>query len=431
MSRNKIIAGMTSLALIATAVTVAPPATAVQLHSEERLGREICVATLSDRETQISRDYFQKLLDEHAKLQQKLRAAYPQFASIYEEADRRTARGEVSTASSVGLFTALRESDFYVGEMELFIFDGTAEYLEYKRLAEEGFEFAVEIAPGWSKDELASYPFGGAPVLPVGADWSRTEVSSKSISIRHSLKNLYPESEMTSTVHSEVARPYIQSHTYAITTIQDAFIETFHYNTFQDAAEDCLASVDTSKFPPIEAAPTTTYTPTVTVTVPAHTATVTPEPSTVTAKPSTSVVEPSPVTTTAVPSTVTVVPESVTVTAVPGTVVETAEPVTTTVTPGAATVTAEPVTTTVEPAPVTVTGSPSTVTKTSRPVTTVVTAEPTTVTTTPTVTETPSVGNKGEAGSHEPSENLGITTVIVMLFAIIGGVVGFLLQGIA
>ncbi|EEW50019.1 Gram-positive signal peptide protein, YSIRK family, partial [Corynebacterium efficiens YS-314] len=356
MFKNELMAGLTSFAVGTTAVVmVSPTAHAVQLHSEERSGREICVATLSERETQISRDYFQKLLDEHAKLQEKLRAAFPQFQAEYIAMDERIAAGEVVRGVDLPQRSsdALRSEGVFFVDLELFFFQGTAEYREYQRLAEEGFAITVEIAPGWTKGELPLYPFSENAVLPVGADWTRTEVSSKAVSLHVALTNLYSQSALSSTVQREAVRPYIQPHSYAITTIEEQFLETFHYDTLKDAAEDCLASVDTSAFPPVEAAPTTTYTPTVTVTAPAQTTTLTPEPSTITAAPSTVVVEPAPVTTTASPSTVTEIPDPVTTTPAPQTITETPEPITTTATPVTVTTTPDPVTVTQTPSPVT------------------------------------------------------------------------------
>lgn len=498
MFKNKLVAGLTSLAVGTTAVVmVAPTAHAVQLHSEERSGREICVATLSERETQISRDYFQKLLDEHAKLQEKLRAAFPQFQAEYDAMDEQIAAGEVVRGLDLPLRMrdSLLDNGFYYVDMELFFFQGTAEYREYQRLTEEGFAITVEIAPGWTKDELPHYPFSENAVLPVGADWTRTEVSSRAISIRHALKNLFPESRISSTVQREAVRPYIQPHSYAITTIEEQFLETFHYNTLHTAAENCLASVDTSVFPPVETAPTTTYTPTVTVTAPAQTTTFTPELSTVTAAPSTVVVEPAPVTTSAAPSTVTEIPAPVTTTPTPQTITETPEPITTTATPVTATTTPDPVTVTqtpspvtktVEPStitttpapvttthtadiitvtetpePVTVTALPGTVTETAEPVTSTITPEPSTVTLAPstttvnptpvtvtntpttvtetieptTVTVTPTATKTSVPGDQATDNeggfgNLGLFAIVAAIFAAIGGIVGFMMQGI-
>ena len=423
MFKNRLIAGLTSVAVITTASVIAvPTANAVQLHSEKRSGREICVATLSERETQISRDYFQKLLDEHAKLQEKLRDAFPQFEAEYAAVDERIAAGEVVNYSDLPLNwrNQMNDIDLYIGERELLFFNGTKEYWEYKRLAAEGFSITVEIAPGWTKDELSNYPFENIAILPVGADWTRSEVSSKTISTYRALRNLYPGSEISSTVHTETARPYIQPHTYAITTIEEAFLETFHYNTLQVAANDCLASVDTSQLPPVETAPTTTYTPTVTVTAPAHTTTLTPEPSTVTAEPSTVVVEPAPTTTTVSPSTITEIPAPVTATAAPGTVLETAEPTTVTTTPSPSTVTAEPTTTTITPTPITATAEPTTVTTT---------ATPSTITVTPTVMET-HVPDDQKTEQEGGFGDLGIFAIVAAIFAIIGGAVAFMMQGI-
>ncbi|BAC17834.1 hypothetical protein [Corynebacterium efficiens YS-314] len=139
-------------------------------------------------------------------------------------------------------------------------------------------------------------------------------------------------------------------------------------------------------------------------------------------EPSTITTTPDPVTTTPTADiiTVTETPEPVTVTALPDTVTETAEPVTSTVTPEPSTVTLAPSTTTVNPAPATVTNTPTTVTET---------IEPTTVTVTPTATKTSAPGD--QATDNEGGfGNLGLFAIVAAIFAAIGGIVGFMMQGI-
>lgn len=478
MSKSKLIAGLTSVAIFATSLAVAPAASAVQLHSEERSGRPICVATLSDRETQVSKDFFQYHIDEYLKLQDRLRSAYPQFSDLYEEVDGRIEQGENFDNYYLRQWLSpIQEAGFGYGEIELFAFQGTDIYRSYTELAKSGLQVNVEIVPGWTKNEMISYPYTTIPVIAVGGNWSSQETFSQSVDAYHIVNGVYPYGSLHSSSHSAPLRPIVQPHILSLLDLQEEFHASVSYDALDRAADDCLNSLEVGSLPPVGAVPTTTYAPTVTVTAAPSTVTETPEPTTVTAEPSTVVVEPSPVTTTAATETVTETPAPVTSTAPVETVVETPAPATSTAATKTVTVTPAPVTTTkaketvtVTPEPTTSTAAPETVVETPVPVTSTaatgtttvtpapvtstkardtvvvtpapatstatkptvtVTAEPTTVTTTPTVTvsaDPAEVTEPEDAPEEKGSEGMGMLPIIIAILAALGGIAGFILN---
>ncbi|GAB3592631.1 hypothetical protein CFAEC_02640 [Corynebacterium faecale] len=453
MSKSKFIAGLTSVAIFATSLSVVPAASAVQLHGEERSGRPICVATLSDRETQVSKDFFQTLINEHLALESELRALFPGMEAEFEDVDRRQAAGESFIMGyPAPLRNRISNAGFAYGELSLFFFTNSPDHVKYQDFAKNGYSVEVEIAPNWTQAQFENYPFGTAPVIAAGANWGTSQFT---YAIRAEKEiNKYGISELEYSVPSAALRPIINPHKVRVESISDQFNESWNYYALDRAATACLQSYEAGNFPEPESVPTTTYAPTVTVTANPSTVVVTPEPSTVTAEPSTVVVEPAPVTTTASTETVTVTPEPVTSTAPTKTLTETPAPVTTTVIPDPV-VTTAPVETVVEtPAPVTSTAAPQTVTATPAPVTSTkeretvvltpapatstavkptvtVTAEPTTVTTTPTVTvsaDPVEVTESEDALVEKKSEGMGVLPIIVAILAAIGGIAGIFLS---
>ena len=377
MSKSKLIAGLTSVAIFATSLAVAPAASAVQLHSEERSGRPICVATFSDREVQVSKDYFQAQIDEYLKLQDRLRAAYPQFADLYAELDDQIAQG--GTFDDYSLYTKLeplQQVGFAsLSEDRLFAFKGTEAFTNFTELAQSGVNLTAEIVPGWTKNEMISYPYSEVSVVAVGGDWSDYETFSQSLDVQMAVRSSYSTYyAFDRTSYSAALRPFVRPHVLALEGRKNEFENSFAYETIRTSANECLASLETGELPPVETVPTTTYAPTVTVTVAPSTVTETPEPTTVTAEPSTIVETPAPVTSTAPVETVVETPAPATSTAATRTVTATPAPVTSTA----------PIETVVEtPAPATSTAATATVTVTPAPVTSTAVAETLTVTVTP------------------------------------------------
>ncbi|BAC17436.1 hypothetical protein HMPREF0290_1103 [Corynebacterium efficiens YS-314] len=477
MSKTKLIARLTSVAIFATSLAVVPAASAVQLHSEERSGRPICVATLSDRETQVSKDFFQTLINEHLALEGKLRALFPELKAQFEDVDRRQAEGEsfIFPGYPEPLRSAIDNAGFGYDERSLFFFTNSRDHVQYQDYAENGYSVEVEIAPNWTRAEFESYPFGSAPVIPAGADWGAQQFSYAITA--QSEVNEYSISKLEYSVPSAALRPIINPHKVRVESIRSEFKESWNYYELDRAATACVNSYQSGDFPAPESVPTTTYAPTVTVTAAPSTVTETPEPTTVTVEPSTVVVEPSPITTTAATETVTVTPAPVTSTAPVETVVETPAPATSTAATKTVTVTPAPVTTTkaretvtVTPEPTTSTAAPETVVETPAPVTSTaatgtttvtpapvtttraketvtitpapatstatkptvtVTAEPTTVTTTPTVTVTADpveVTESDDAPEKKESEGMGMLPIIIAILAALGGIAGFILN---
>lgn len=476
MSKSKLIAGLTSVAIFATSLAVVPTASAVQLHGEERSGRPICVATLSDRETQVSKDFFQTLINEHLALEGELRALFPELRTQFEDVDRRQAEGESFILGyPAPLESAIDNAGFGYNERSLFFFTNSRDHVQYQNYVENGYSVEVEIAPNWTRAEFENYPFGSAPVIPAGADWGSQQFSY-AITAQKEI-NEYGISELEYSVPSAALRPIINPHKVRVESISDQFNESWNYHELDRAATACVNSYQSGDFPAPESVPTTTYAPTVTVTAAPSTVTETPEPATVTAEPSTVVVEPSPVMTTAVTETVTVTPAPVTSTAPVETVVETPAPATSTAATKTVTVTPAPVTTTkaketvtVTPEPTTSTAAPETVVETPVPVTSTaatgttivtpapvtstkardtvvvtpapatstatkstvtVTAEPTTVTTTPTVTvsaDPVEVTEPEEALEEKGAEGVGMLPIIIAILAALGGIAGFILN---
>ena len=453
MSKSKFIAGLASAAIFATSLSVVPTASAVQLHSEERSGRPICVATLSDRETQVSKDFFQTLINEHLALESELRALFPGLEAQFEDVDRRQAAGESFILGyPAPLQNAIENAGFEYGEYSLFFFTNSADHVKYQNFVKNGYAVEVEIAPNWTQAQFENYPFGTAPVIAAGGNWGTSQFTYALGAAREI--NKYGISELEYSVPSAALRPIINPHKVRVESISEQFRESWSSYALDRAATACLQSYEAGSFPEPEPVPSTTYAPTVTVTAAPSTVTHTPEPTTVTAEPSTVVVEPAPVTTTASTETVTVTPAPVTSTAPTKTLTETPEPVTSTVvpepvvttapvetiveTPAPVTSTAATETVTVTPAPVTSTKERETVTVTPAPATSTavkptvtVTAEPTTVTTTPTVTvsaDPVEVTESKDAPAEKKSEGMGVLPIIVAILAAIGGIAGFFLS---
>lgn len=394
MSKTKLVAALTSTAIFATALSAAPSATAVQLHGEERSGRPICVATLSDSETQVSKDFFQTLVNEHLALEAELRALFPELQSQFENVDQRQAAGETFIMGYPSVLqSAITDAGFDYGERSLFFFTNSPDHVKYEDFAKNGYAVEVEIAPNWTKAQFENYPFGVAPAIPAGTDWGRSQFSYAIMAEKEI--NQYGISELEYSVPSAALRPIINPHKVRMESISDQFNGSWDYYALDRAATACLNSYKAGDFPEPEAIPTTTYAPTVTVTAAPSTVTATPEPTTVTVEPSTVVVEPTPVTTTVATETVTV-------------------------TPAPATSTAATKTVTVTPAPVTTTKAQETV---------IVTPEPTTVTTTPTVTvaaDAVEITESKDEPAEKNSEGMGMLPIIIAILAAIGGIAGLI-----
>lgn len=417
MSKTKLVAALTSTAIFATALSAAPSATAVQLHGEERSGRPICVATLSDSETQVSKDFFQTLVNEHLALEAELRALFPELQSQFENVDQRQAAGETFIMGYPSVLqSAITDAGFDYGERSLFFFTNSPDHVKYKDFAKNGYAVGVEIAPNWTKAQFENYPFGTAPAIPAGADWGRSQFSYAIMAEKEI--NQYGISKLEYSVPSAALRPIINPHKVRMESISDQFNGSWDYYALDRAATACLNSYKAGNFPEPEAVPTTTYAPTVTVT----------------AAPSTVVVEPAPVTTTAATETVTVTPAPVISTAPVETVVETPAPATSTAATKTVIVTPAPVTTTKAQETVIVTPEPiistaPVVTIVDTPALVTVTAEPTTVTTTPTVTvaaDAVEVTESKDEPAEKNSEGIGMLSIIIAILAAIGGIAGLI-----
>ncbi|AGF73009.1 hypothetical protein [Corynebacterium halotolerans] len=436
MSKSKFVAGLASAALLGTAVAVVPTASAVELHVEQRNGRDICVATLSDAETEFSKEYFATLIEKHKELENELRAQFPELSDEFAEIDQMWIENPdwARVYGTLSIHDALVSKGFSRLEADFFAFTNSDLENEYQSYVDDGFPVNIEILADWSKADMADYPFGTAPIINVGADWSSSETSS-------SILDAWSDAEFVSSNltgvpfgYSDALKPIIAPYGYQVQEAEDRLTDFYSQAAIRSAVEDCAAGVSEELTPPVTS-------PTVTVTASPVIVTETPEAVTTTVAPETIVVEPTPITETAEPTTVTETPDPVTVTAAPttvtkpgGTVTATAEPITETATP-TVTETAEPSTITETPEPVTVTAEPSVITETAAPTTvtepgeTVTeTAEPTIVTVTPTVTETaePTKTTKpADEEKEEGSSALPVFGIFAAIIAALGGLLAF------
>lgn len=229
MSKSKLIAGLTSVAIFATSLAVVPTASAVQLHGEERSGRPICVATFSDREVQVSKDYFQAQIDEALKLQGRLREAYPQFAGLYEELDAQIAQG--LTFGDYDLRQKLdpfRDAGFdRYDEVELFAFKGSEDFLKFSELAQSGVELTAEIVPGWTKNEMISYPYTEKAVIAVGSEWSHHETFLHALETEYVVRAQYSTHVFDDSTFSAALRPFMRPHLLALEERRNEFLNSF------------------------------------------------------------------------------------------------------------------------------------------------------------------------------------------------------------
>lgn len=478
MSKTKLIAALATASLLATAVSVASTANAVQFQEQERAGRAICVATSTPGEIQITKNYFQAQLDQYDLLQAELRETRPEFAAHYVQFDHWTAEGYHTTHPLFGSgISAIASTGYSTYEAQFFAAKATSTYKQLQELAQTGFPVNVEYAPGWTAAQMGTYPAtAGIPVVPIGGDWSLQETATLSKEAYEELTagNKIPAGIFNVTAASAPnVQDILEPHRAALADIKSQYEAVLSPNAILLAAQNCQALILTG-----ETGPTATVTPTVTVTAEPSTVTQIPEPVTSIAPTNTVVITPNPITTTvaagtttvtsasatttvtAPQATVTQIPEPVTSVAPTETVVVTPAPVTTTTAPGivtvvppSTTVTAPAVTTTVTPGPVTSTAAAPTVTLNPEPVT--ITANPETETVIPepvvttaaaaTTTVTPGVvTSTAEAPTvtvtviptttqtTDPDENpgdggnnFGMVAAIVAVLAAIGGIAAF------
>lgn len=322
MLRSKLAAGLTSAAVIATAVVVAPTVSAVELEVEQRNGKDICVATLSDAELEETKGYFRLLTASHLELQEKLRALYPDYTATFAEIDARQAAGESLTIYSVSreLNDQLAADGFSGREMDEFMWEHSEQYRVFQDFAENGYPIHAEVAADWSKAELVDYPFGTVPVIRVGADWSAYDTWNSTFVARGAHPDLpfsvfhYVSSYSWSNGFRQVYEPIDLRFGDAYAKF-DALAGA---DAFGEAAEECLEIVRDRK-------PAETPTPTPTTDPSTPPEITDPEEPSQTTDPEPSDESPAPTTVTEPGETVTETADSSTVTVTP-TVTETAEP---------------------------------------------------------------------------------------------------------
>ncbi|NLZ57391.1 MAG: hypothetical protein GX898_03650 [Corynebacterium sp.] len=183
MTRSKFITGATAASIFAATFSVLPTAGAVHFHEEQRNDRSICVSMSTDSERQITRDHYRAQLREYEVLQADLRMEFPEFSQHYVDFDRWISQGYATNDSRFydGLTAIKRRSGFTLYEVSFFAVKGTDAYRELTHFTEEGFSLEMEFAPEWSKAEMKNYPESDVPVIPVGADWTVQETSSKTV----------------------------------------------------------------------------------------------------------------------------------------------------------------------------------------------------------------------------------------------------------
>lgn len=391
MNRSKIIAALTTVSLVAAAVSVAPTATAVQFYGAQKNDRSICVSQSTPNEVQVTRDYYQAQLDEYLVMQNELRQDYPQFEQYYADFDRLIAQGlPVTNSAYYPGINAIIGAGFNLFEARFFAVRATDTYEGLQELATSGFSMDLEFAPGWTQAQMENYPSSGTPVVPIGADWTMGQTSAQSVEAYRELTAGLPIGPFRV---SQTSIPNLYS--YVTPRLEALAPAKVRYDAVMSptavlwAAQSCLTLYQAGDLPATGPVTTTTVTPTATATAEPTTTTVTPSPTTTTVAPVTSTVT-APVLTT-------------TVTAPVVTVSETPAPVTTTVAGATTTVTEGPVTTTVQLPTETVTEVAPTVTVT--------------VTPTATATDTPDPGDGGN--------NFGMVAAIVAVLAVIGGIAAF------
>lgn len=322
MLKKKLLAGLTSAAVVVTAVVVAPTAGAVELEVEQRNGKDICVATLSDTELEETKDYFRLLIASHLELQKGLRALYPEYTATFEEIDARQAAGEPLTIYTVSrkLHDLLVADGFTGREMDHFMWAHSEQHRVFQDYAENGYPIHAEIAADWSKAELAEYPFGPIPVLRVGADWSAYDTWNSTFVVRDAQPHI-PLSVfryVSSYSWSNGFRPIYEPIDLRFDDTSAKFDALVGIDAYEQAAEECLEIVRDRRWAETPTTPPTTdpSTPPETPVPGTSSETAAPQPSDENTTPTT-VIEPGEtVTETAAPSTVTVT----------STVTETAEP---------------------------------------------------------------------------------------------------------
>ena len=459
MNRSKIIAALTTVSLVTAAVSVAPTATAVQFYGEQRNDRSICVSQSTPNEVQVTKDYYQAQLDEYLVMQGALRAAFPEFSVHYERFDELNAQG---ISMAVFPFEPLLEVGFTPYEARFFAVEGTDTYKGLQSLVTTGASMDIEFAPEWTKAQMGAYPNSGAPVVPIGADWTMQQTSLRAVDAYVELTAGMPVGAFRPNLDDDSKlRPFVEARLEVLAPAKVKYDAVMSPTAVLWAAQSCLTLYRAGDLPAAGPVTTTTVTPTTTATAQPTTTTVTPAPTTTTVAPVTSTVTapvltttttPAPVTTTVAPVTSTVTAPVVTVSETPApvtttvagtTTTQTEAPVTITEAPTTSTITAPVLTTTVTapvvtvsetPAPVTTTVAGATTTVTEGPVTTTVqlpaetvteVAPTVTVTVTPTATAT-DTPDPGDGGGN----NFGMVAAIVAVLAAIGGIAAFLANNV-
>ena len=151
---------------VVSSIVVAPNAAAKDVQMDKRNGKDICVVKLDSSEQEIAKEYFTKKIEEQTKLQNRMRADFPEYADLFAQWDSAPTVGR-NEATGFLLPTSedLKNKKYDSLDASYLFFTNSDIEQDLKNWAQNGYPYVFEVARNWSSKEMEEYPFTEVPVI--------------------------------------------------------------------------------------------------------------------------------------------------------------------------------------------------------------------------------------------------------------------------
>ena len=175
---------------VVSSIVVAPNAAAKDVQMDKRNGKDICVVKLDSSEQEIAKEYFTKKIEEQTKLQNRMRADFPEYADLFAQWDSAPTVGSNSaTEFLLPTIEDLENKGYDSLDARYLFFTNSDIERDLKDWAQKGYPYVFEVARNWSSKEMEEYPFTEVPVIVAQNGEDETGAFD---SARH-LPSVYPD----------------------------------------------------------------------------------------------------------------------------------------------------------------------------------------------------------------------------------------------